>query len=188
MKRLIVAMTVLFFARHAHADNPTEVTQAITQTAAEQVTKEAQKEVMPEEKPKIYDHPLVTLEFRERDELSVKQALSIIGGYFFLHTFQLTLNSYLKNKIGTDRCYLLQAMRVAHYGVYFHPMYLAYQSLIQKLERKLKTYPIANKIMSAKMWNHFPFIKQLLTVGGAVATLIAGTNVGKSIGYKISQL
>ncbi|QQR53391.1 hypothetical protein IPH25_00825 [bacterium] len=195
MKKIsLIVMTVLFFAQHAHADNPTETKKAVTKEAVEQV----QNETKPEEKQKVQTYSFFTGGNHEVDELSVKQALRVIAGCFIVHASTevalipgLTVLSNSPKPFNSSiPCHILLATTGLSCGLSFNPLCLAYQSLLQKMGRKLKTYSVANKIMSAKMWNYLPMKKvltQALTMGAALATLVAALNIGASVGSELQD-
>lgn len=169
-------------------DNAAEnvVAQEGNQQETEQLTEHVQEEVPTQENPKIYTIPLITLGSYEMEELSTRQALSVIAGCLLFHSFIFSLDSMCRKSTVADK-YLLKTNRIMSYGVLFQPLHLAYQSLIQKMVRKLKSYPMMDKLLSEGI---LPYLNldYLPTFFATVTTLIIGAKAGSSIGCKINKM
>ncbi|QQR53388.1 hypothetical protein IPH25_00810 [bacterium] len=132
-------------------------------------------------KPKIYPLVWTTMGTNIRDELTTKNALTIIACSFLLNTvFGFTCNYTISNS-AIER-HLNHGYSYLAPAILFNPLFLCYESLFQKIERQLRKYHYINKIISADFWDYILVERALLSMIATLATLVISCNAGQRIG------
>ncbi|QQR61969.1 hypothetical protein IPH25_00815 [bacterium] len=183
MKQFMLGLLLVSFSvQLTFSEDPTNSikNENVAENVVTQEENKQEKASKTKAKPKVYPLAITTIGTHAQDELTTKDNLAIMSSLLLLNTWfsgmlDKTSDSALERHLADGYSYFAAA-------ALFNPLFLCYESLFQKIERKLRKFHYINKLLSAPFWKYLPIQRSGLSMISTLATIILSCNAGQKAG------